>query len=93
MNKFSVSVPSPPVRLSAEEEVDGSVGFLPSAIKKARGQWESNVRNGVFIKGEEDDPANKLCFRTEPFDRSDFAGLAKRVFGPLLENESEEAKS
>ena len=76
-----------------DEGVEVPVRSFPSAIKKAKGQWESNVRNGVFIKGEEDDCANKICFRNEPFDHADFAGLAARVFGPLLENESEEAKS
>jgi exodeoxyribonuclease V gamma subunit len=74
------------------EEEDEPSGPFPSAIKKARGKWKSNEFGGVFIRGEEDDSANKLCFREEPFDHPDFADLAGRVFGPLLEKEREEAE-
>jgi exodeoxyribonuclease V gamma subunit len=74
------------------EEEEEQRGPFPSAIKKARGKWESNEFNGVSFRGEEDDSANKLCFREEPFDHPDFADLAGRVFGPLLEKEREEAE-
>ena len=75
---------------SEEEEEPASPFFL--ALKKARQMWKSKEFRGVFIKGEEDDPANKLCFRDEPFGHPDFAMLAGRVFDPLLEKEREEAK-
>jgi exodeoxyribonuclease V gamma subunit len=75
----------------AEEESEPEGPFSP-AIKKARAKWKSNEYRGVLIRGEEDDSANKLCFRGEPFDHPDFAELAGRVFGPLLENEREEAQ-
>ena len=61
------------------------------ALKKA-GRCGSQKSLEVFTKGEEDDPANKLCFREEPFGHPDFAALAGRVFDPLLEKEREEAK-
>ena len=75
----------------SEEEGEPAGPFSP-ALKKAREMWKSKEYRGVFIKGEEDDSANKLCFREEPFDHPDFAVLAGRVFGPLLEKEREEAK-
>ena len=65
---------------------------MPEGVRKARAQWRSFERNGNFIMGEEDDPANKLCFREDPFDRPDFAELAGLVFGPLLECQREESK-
>ena len=74
-----------------EEEGEPSGSFF-QAIKKARGKWESNEFNGISFRGEEDDSANKLCFRDEPFDHPDFADLAGRVYGPLLEKEREEAE-
>jgi exodeoxyribonuclease V gamma subunit len=74
------------------EEEGEPGGPFPSAIKKARGKWKSNEFNGIFFRGEEDDSANKLCFRGEPFDHPDFADLAGRVYGPLLEKEREEAE-
>ena len=75
----------------SEEEEEPASPFFP-ALKKARQMWKSKEFRGVFIKGEEDDPANKLCFRDEPFGHPDFAMLAGRVFDPLLEKEREEAK-
>jgi exodeoxyribonuclease V gamma subunit len=74
-----------------EEEGEPGGPFL-SAIKKARGKWKSSEFNGISFRGEEDDSANKLCFRGEPFDHPDFADLAGRVYGPLLEKEREEAE-
>ena len=74
------------------EEEGEPGGPFPSAIKKARGKWKSNEFNGISFRGEEDDSANKLCFREEPFDHPDFADLAGRVYGPLLEKEREEAE-
>jgi len=78
--------------LPEEEEGEPSGPFF-QALKKARKEWKSNEFNGVFIKGEEDDSAITLCFREEPFDHPDFADLAGRIFGPLLENQREEAKA
>jgi len=75
----------------SEEEGEPAGPFSP-ALKKAREMWKSKEYRGVFIKGEEDDSANKLCFREEPFGHPDFAALAGRVFGPLLEKEREEAE-
>ena len=75
----------------SEKEEEPASPFFP-ALKKARQMWKSKEFRGVFIKGEEDDPANKLCFRDEPFGHPDFAMLAGRVFDPLLEKEREEAK-
>ena len=75
----------------SEKEEEPASPFFP-ALKKARQMWKSKEFRGVFIKGEEDDPANKLCFREEPFGHPDFAMLAGRVLDPLLEKEREEAK-
>ena len=77
---------------SGFEEEGEPAGPFSTAVKKARAKWKSNQYRGAFIRGEEDDPANKLCFREDPFDHPDFAELAGRVFGPLLEKEREEAK-
>jgi exodeoxyribonuclease V gamma subunit len=60
-----------------------------SPLDAARAVWESpSVRN--VQPGEGDDAYNALAFRgRDPFDEA-FFGLARRVFGPLLEHQIEE---
>jgi exodeoxyribonuclease V gamma subunit len=62
----------------AEAELSGH----KDPLKKARSVWES----GYQTKGEKNDEAIALIFHEgDPLDE-EFVGLARRVFGPLLQN-------
>ena len=51
------------------------------AIGKAKGKWYPSDYNK---NPESILAANQLCFREEPFELIDFAGLAEKIYGPFL---------
>ena len=56
-------------------------------ISKALAAWEGNEFQER--KGEKEDPHFTLCFRdAEPLDE-EFVALARKVFGPILANQTE----
>jgi exodeoxyribonuclease V gamma subunit len=59
----------------------------PAALSEARHEWEGD---GYRLKPESADAHFALCFRdTDPID-ADFAILAERIVGPILQHEFEE---
>jgi exodeoxyribonuclease V gamma subunit len=59
----------------------------PAALSAARHEWEGN---GYSSNPEGANAHFALCFRdTDPFD-ADFAILAERIVGPILQHEFEE---
>ena len=65
---------------------------LAKALIKAKVKWYPGKYNSG---AESESSANKLCFRTEPFEDPDFQKLAGEIYGPMLgviykqENEGE----
>ena len=59
----------------------------PAALSAAKHEWEGD---GYRSKPESADAHFALCFRdTDPID-ADFAILAERIVGPILQHEFEE---
>ena len=64
-------------------EEDEKISEIRSkALQNARNEWYPSYYNS-YPEGE--NSANKLCFRKEPFEDSDFDELAATVFGPMLD--------
>ena len=64
-------------------EEDEKISEIRSkALQNARNEWYPSYYNS---HPEGENSANKLCFRKEPFEDSDFDELAATVFGPMLD--------
>ena len=64
------------------EEDEKILEIRSKALQNARNEWYPSYYNS---HPEGENSANKLCFRKEPFEDSDFDELAATVFGPMLD--------
>jgi exodeoxyribonuclease V gamma subunit len=69
-----------------EEEVSEQ---LAKALVEARGKWYPSNYND---NPEGESSANKLCFRDDPFEDSEFVELAGKIYAPLLESSRNETE-
>ena len=84
----------PEVSYAFHKEISGLQGVENEKISEIRSKALQDVRNKWYPSPQNSHPegensANKLCFRKEPFEDSDFEELSATVFGPMLDLSSE----
>ena len=76
----------PKSSLAYIEEMKTKSGDSSVALIEARKKWNGSQ----FSHPEKEDAAVRLCYRSEPFNDTDFAGIAGTVYSPMLEMEQEQ---